>query len=97
VFRKKGVEVLVLSDRVDEWMLSFLSEFDGKSLVSVSRGGLDLGTLEDEAEKMAAEKTSEEFKDTVDRIQKALGDRARDGARHASPDRFAVVPGLRRG
>jgi molecular chaperone HtpG len=77
VFRKKGVEVLVLSDRVDEWMLSFLSEFDGKPLLSVSRGGLDLGKLEDEAEKKAAEKTGEEFKDTVEKIQKALGERVK--------------------
>ncbi len=51
IFRKKGVEVLLLTDRVDEWMLSFLSEFEGKELASVAKGGLDLGTLEDEAEK----------------------------------------------
>ena len=49
IFRKKGVEVLILTDRVDEWALSFLTEFDGKELVSVAKGGLDLGSLEDEA------------------------------------------------
>ena len=51
IFRKKGVEVLLLTERVDEWMLSFLTEFDGKTLVSVAKGDLDLGKLEDEAEK----------------------------------------------
>ena len=55
VFRKKGVEVLLLTDRVDEWMLSFLSEHDGKELVSIARGGLDLGELADESEKKEAE------------------------------------------
>jgi molecular chaperone HtpG len=69
--------VLVLTDRVDEWMLSFVSEFEGKPLVSVARGGLDLGKLEDEAEKQQAEKVSEEFKELVDRIKQALGDRVK--------------------
>jgi molecular chaperone HtpG len=77
VFAKKGIEVLLLTDRVDEWMLSFLTEFDGKPLMSVARGGLDLGKLEDEAEKQASEKVSEEFKDLVERIARALGDRVK--------------------
>jgi molecular chaperone HtpG len=78
VFRRKGVEVLLLSDRVDEWMLSFLQEFDGKPLVSVARGGLDLGELEDEAEKNEAQAVAEEFKDVVGRVKAALGERVKD-------------------
>ncbi|GAA4410931.1 molecular chaperone HtpG [Quisquiliibacterium transsilvanicum] len=78
VFRKKGVEVLLLTDRVDEWMLSFLHEFDGKPLVSVARGGLDLGALEDEAEKEEAARVADEFKDLVERVRGALGDRVKE-------------------
>ena len=77
VFRKKGIEVLVLTDRVDEWMLSFLSEFEGKPLVSVARGGLDLGKLEDESEKKEAEKVEEAFKELVARIKESLGERVK--------------------
>ncbi len=78
VFRKKGVEVLLLADRVDEWMLSFLQDFEGKPLVSVARGGLDLGKLEDEQEKAQAQKVADEFKDLVERIRTALGDRVKE-------------------
>ena len=78
VFRRKEVEVLVLADRVDEWMLSFLQEFDGKPLVSVSRGGLDLGALQDAEEKKKVEETAKEFADLVGRIRGALGDRVKD-------------------
>jgi len=78
VFRKKGVEVLLLTDRVDEWMLSFLQEFDGKPLVSVARGGLDLGKLEDETEKAEAQKVADEFKDLVERVKASLGERVKD-------------------
>ncbi|HWT39223.1 MAG TPA: molecular chaperone HtpG, partial [Paraburkholderia sp.] len=77
VFRKKGVEVLLLTDRVDEWMLSFLNEFDGKPLQSVARGDLDLGQLNDE-EKEAQEKVSEELKPLVERMKEALKDKAKD-------------------
>ncbi|GAB2887134.1 molecular chaperone HtpG [Paraburkholderia jirisanensis] len=77
VFRKKGVEVLLLTDRVDEWMLSFLNEFDGKPLASVARGDLDLGELNDE-EKQAQEKVSEELKPLVERMKDALKDKAKD-------------------
>ncbi|MDE1182836.1 molecular chaperone HtpG [Paraburkholderia sp.] len=77
VFRKKGVEVLLLTDRVDEWMLSFLSEFDGKPLQSVARGDLDLGALNDE-EKEAQEKVGEELKPLVDKMKEALKDKAKD-------------------
>ena len=78
VFRKKGIEVLLLSDRVDEWVVSHLTEFDGKALVSVARGGLDLGDLEDAAEKAEQEKTVGEFKELTDKIGKALGPRVKE-------------------
>jgi molecular chaperone HtpG len=78
IFRKKGVEVLLLSDRVDEWMLSFLNEFDGKELVSVAKGGLDLGKLEDEAEKKEHEETEGQYKDLVEKMKGALANKAKD-------------------
>jgi molecular chaperone HtpG len=78
VFRKKGVEVLLLADRVDEWMLSFLSEHEGKELVSIARGGLDLGELGDEAEKQAAEASAGEWKDVLEKLREALGDRVKE-------------------
>ena len=77
VFRKKGVEVLLLTDRVDEWMLSFLTEFDGKPLASVARGDLDLGALNDE-EKAQQEKVSEAFKPLVGQMKDVLKDKAKD-------------------
>jgi molecular chaperone HtpG len=78
IFRKKGIEVLLLTDRVDEWMLSFLSEFEGKSLVSVAKGDLDLGKLEDEAEKKAHEETEAGYKELVEKMKTALADKAKD-------------------
>ncbi|MGE0314817.1 MAG: molecular chaperone HtpG [Lautropia sp.] len=78
VFRKKGIEVLLLTDRVDEWMLSYLHEVDGKPLVSVSRGALDLGKLADEAEKQETEKVATEYRDLTDRIAKSLGDKVKE-------------------
>jgi molecular chaperone HtpG len=78
IFRKKGVEVLLMTDRVDEWMLSFLTEFEGKELVSVAKGGLDLGQLEDEAEKKQHEETETEYKDLLSKMKEALGDKAKD-------------------
>ena len=78
IFRKKGVEVLLLSDRVDEWMLSFFPEFDGKSLVSVAKGGLDLGALADEAEKKEQKETEEQYKDLIERMKKALDSKVKD-------------------
>jgi molecular chaperone HtpG len=78
IFRKKGVEVLLLTDRVDEWMLSFLNDFDGKELVSVAKGGLDLGKLEDEAEKKEHEQTETQYKDLVEKMKTALADKAKD-------------------
>ncbi|KAF1852296.1 MULTISPECIES: molecular chaperone HtpG [Herbaspirillum] len=78
IFRKKGVEVLLLTDRVDEWMLSFLTEFEGKELASVAKGGLDLGQLENEAEKKQHEETQAEYKELVEKMKTALGDKAKE-------------------
>ena len=78
IFRKKGIEVLLLIDRVDEWMLSHLYEFDGKPLQSVAKGAVDLGKLQDEAEKKHAEEAATAFKPVLDRLKDALKDRAKD-------------------
>lgn len=78
IFRKKGIEVLLLSDRVDEWMLGSLTEFDGKKLQSVAKGDLDLGKLEDEAEKEAQKKVEDEAKDLVEKITSSLGDKVKE-------------------
>ena len=78
IFRKKGIEVLLLSDRVDEWVIGNLTEFDGKALQSVAKGGLDLGQLEDEAEKKEAEKAADEFKDLLEKMKASLGERVKD-------------------
>jgi molecular chaperone HtpG len=78
VFRKKGIEVLLLSDRVDEWVAGYLTEFEGKELVSVAKGGLDLGKLEDEAEKQEQEKEADEFKDLTGKIKGSLGDKVKE-------------------
>ena len=77
IFRKKGIEVLLLSDRVDEWLTSNLNEFDGKPLRSVAKGGLDLGVLEDEAEKVAQQEAEDAFKSLTDKIQATLGERVK--------------------
>ncbi len=78
IFRKKGIEVLLFTDRVDEWMLSHLYEFDGHPLTSVAKGGVDLGQLQDEEEKKAAEATAEALKPLVERLKTALAERAKD-------------------
>ena len=78
IFRKKGIEVLLLADRVDEWMLSHLYEFEGKPLQSVVKGAVDLGKLQDEEEKKKAEEAAEEFKPVLERLKAALKDRAKD-------------------
>ncbi len=78
VFRKKGIEVLLLSERVDEWMMSFLTEFGGKSLVSVARGDLDLGKLQDAAEKEIQEKEADDFKELLGKVQTVLGDKIKE-------------------
>ncbi len=78
IFRKKGIEVLLLSDRVDEWVVGHLTEFDGKPLQSVAKGGLDLGKLEDEAEKKEQEKEAGEYKELTDKVKQALEARVKD-------------------
>ena len=78
IFRKKGIEVLLLADRVDEWMLAHLFEFDGKPLQSVAKGAVDLGKLQDEGEKKQAEEAAEAFKPVLERLKEALKDRAKD-------------------
>ena len=78
IFRKKGIEVLLMSDRVDEWLLGSLTEFDGKPLQSVAKGDLDLGKLEDEAEKEQQKKVEDEYKPLVEKIQAALGDKVKE-------------------
>jgi molecular chaperone HtpG len=78
VFRKKGVEVLLMYDRVDEWVTQHLMEFEGKKLQSVARGRLELGKLEDEAEKKAQEKEESESKPLLERIKTSLGESVQD-------------------
>ncbi|MCX2900708.1 molecular chaperone HtpG [Pseudomonas mandelii] len=74
VFRKKGIEVLLLTDRIDEWLMSYLSDFDGKSFVDVARGDLDLGNLDSEEDKKAAEEVAKSKEGLVERLKTALGD-----------------------
>lgn len=78
VFRKKGIEVLLLSDRIDEWAIGYLTEFDGKQIVSVAKGDLDLGKLEDEAEKKKVEEQAEAFKPLLEKIKSSLGERVKE-------------------
>lgn len=78
VFRKKGIEVLLLSDRVDEWLVTNLTEFDGKPLQSVAKGGLDLGSLEDETEKEEREKESSAYQELTDKMKEALSEQVKD-------------------
>jgi molecular chaperone HtpG len=78
IFRKKGVEVLLLTDRVDEWMLSFVHEFDGKPLTSVAKGDLDLGGLADAQEKEEKQKVADDFKELVDKVKQSLGEKVKD-------------------
>ncbi|OIO74301.1 MAG: molecular chaperone HtpG [Gallionellaceae bacterium CG1_02_56_997] len=78
VFRKKGIEVLLLSSRVDEWVVGSLTEFQGKSLASVAKGGLDLGALEDEAEKQQQAKEADEHKELVERFKTSLAGRVKE-------------------
>ncbi|MDH5473026.1 MAG: molecular chaperone HtpG, partial [Gammaproteobacteria bacterium] len=78
VFRRKGIEVLLLSDRVDEWLVEHLTEFDGKKLQSVAKGDLDLGEIEDEADKQAQQKAEGDFKDVIEKIKASLEEKAKD-------------------
>ena len=78
IFRKKGIEVLLMADRVDEWALNYLNEFDGTPLQSVAKGAVDLGKLQDEDEKKAAEEAQTQFKPILDKLKEALKDKASD-------------------
>jgi molecular chaperone HtpG len=78
VFRKKGIEVLLLSDRIDEWFVTNLTEFDGKALQSVAKGGLDLGSLEDEAEKEEREKETSDYQELTEKMKVTLGEQVKD-------------------
>ena len=78
VFRKKGIEVLLMTDRVDEWALNHLQDFDGTAMQSVARGAVDLGKLQDESEKKAAEEAAETFRPVLERLKLALKDKAED-------------------
>ncbi|MCO5104574.1 MAG: molecular chaperone HtpG [Burkholderiaceae bacterium] len=78
VFKKKGIEVLLMTDRVDEWALNYLHDFDGTPLQSVAKGAVDLGKLQDEAEKKAAEEAAEAFKPLLAKLKDALKDKAED-------------------
>lgn len=78
IFRKKGIEVLLLSDRVDEWLVANLTEYNGKQLQSIAKGSLDLGKLEDETEKKEYEKESDEYKELVIKMKEVLGERIKD-------------------
>jgi molecular chaperone HtpG len=78
IFRKKGIEVLLLFDRVDEWLVAHLTEFEGKHLQSVAKGSLDLGKLEDEAEKKEQDKEAGEYKELTEKIKGILGEQVKD-------------------
>ena len=78
IFRKKGIEVLLLSDRVDEWMLGGLTEFEGKKLQSIAKGDLDLGKLEDEAEKESKKQIEDASKDFIEKVKKTLGEQVKE-------------------
>jgi molecular chaperone HtpG len=78
VFKKKGIEVLLMTDRVDEWALNYMHEFDGTPLQSVAKGAVDLGKLQDETEKKAAEEAAEAFKPLLAKLKEALKDKAED-------------------
>ena len=78
IFRKKGIEVLLLSERVDEWLVNSLPEFDGRKLQSVAKGDLDLGQLEDETEKAAQKQAEDQFKPLMEKLQSTLGERVRE-------------------
>jgi len=75
IFRKKGIEVLVLSDRIDGWMISYLNEFDGKHLQDITKGELDLGDIEDEADKKQQEEATKEYENLVSQITELLKDK----------------------
>lgn len=78
IFRKKGIEVLLMSDRIDEWLMSHLTEFEEKQFQSIARGSLDLGDLEDEESKKALEEAEKQVEGLLERVKEALGDKVKD-------------------
>ena len=78
LFKKKGIEVILMHDRVDEWMMSYLQEFDGKSFVNIAKGELDLGDLEDKEEKKKAEKAQKDNKKLLEQMKEGLGDKVKE-------------------
>ena len=78
IFRKKGIEVLLMGDRIDEWLMSHLTEFDEKSLQSIARGALDLGDLEDDESKKAQEEAEKQVEGLTERVKEVLGDTVKD-------------------
>lgn len=77
-FKAKGIEVILMFDRIDEWLMNYLTEFDGKQFQSITKAGLDLSKFEDEEEKEKQKETEEEFKSVVERTQTYLGDRVKE-------------------
>ena len=78
LFKKKGIEVILMHDRVDEWMMSYLSEYDGKSFVNIAKGELDLGNLEDKEEKKKAEKAAKDYEKMLKQMKEGLGDKVKE-------------------
>ncbi|MDW2144778.1 molecular chaperone HtpG, partial [Vibrio sp. 1833] len=76
--KAKGIEVILMFDRIDEWLMNYLTEFDGKQFQSITKAGLDLSKFEDEADKEKQKETEEEFKSVVERTKSYLGDRVKD-------------------
>ena len=92
IFRKLGVEVLLMYDRIDEWVVSTLTDFEGKPLQSVAKGDLDLSKLRGEAAKDDESKAAEDHNPLIERMQAALKDRASAVRTHRATHRFAGVP-----
>ncbi|MDH5395609.1 MAG: molecular chaperone HtpG [Gammaproteobacteria bacterium] len=78
LFRKKGIEVILMHDRVDEWMMSYLSEYDSKSFVNIAKGDLDLGKLEDKEDKEKAEKAAKDYENLLKQMKESLGDKVKE-------------------
>ncbi len=96
MLRRKEIEVLLLTDRVDEWMIDHLHEFDGKRLRNLARGELDLGEVDSSQEKQSQETQSKEYSGLHERIKTALGGPGGCRARHDGARRFPGVPGVGR-
>jgi len=95
IFRKKGLEVLLMHERVDDWLVGYLTEYEGKSLQSIAKGDLDLGTLEDETDKQHKEEATKELQPLIDRIKNLLGDKVSEVKISARLTRLAGLSGQR--